>query len=176
MKNLIRQILKEEVEQVSLSEILAKLKKIYPKLDYCVSEDGNKLKIWAYYMSSFEDMGADPDHPEEFTESGIWVEGNDSGSYNIGTFNDFRDNDGTYYDSDIDTFTLPDILSYRKDYSLLGPPQAQSILKDIVSVLDYVLDVEPRGFRIGANDAGSKPNYEGRPKGDPSYAFEWRKC
>jgi len=74
MKNLIRQILKEEVEQVVLSEILTKLEKIYPKLDYCVSEDGNKLKIWTYYMSSFEDMGADPDQPEEFTESGVWLE------------------------------------------------------------------------------------------------------
>ena len=104
MKKLIRHILKEEVEKVSISEILTKLKKIYPKLDYCVSEDGNRIKIWTFYMSSFEDMGADPEHPEEFTESGVWVELNDTGGVNIGTFNDFRDTDGTYYDSDIDTF------------------------------------------------------------------------
>ena len=42
-------------------------------------------------MSSFEDMGADPDHPEEFTESGVWMELNDnSGGMDVGTFNDFR--------------------------------------------------------------------------------------
>ena len=106
MKNLIRQILKEEVEQVVLSEILTKLKKIYPKLDYCVSEDGNRLKIWTFYMSSFEDMGADPEHPEEFTESGVWMELNDNGGMDVGTFNDFRNNDGTYYDSDIDRLVV----------------------------------------------------------------------
>ena len=61
MKNLIRQILKEEVEEVGLRQILTKLKKIYPKLDYCLSEDGNRLKVYTYYMSSFEDMGADPE-------------------------------------------------------------------------------------------------------------------
>ena len=74
MKDRIRQILKEEIEKVSISDILPTLKKIYPELDYCVSEDGNKLKIWTFYMSSFEDMGADPHHPEEFTESGVWIE------------------------------------------------------------------------------------------------------
>ena len=155
MKKLIRHILKEEVEKVSISEILTKLKKIYPKLDYCVSEDGNRIKIWTFYMSSFEDMGADPEHPEEFTESGVWVELSDSGGVNIGTFNDFRDGDGTYYDSDIDT------LNYLSDYTT----KPQIVIKDIVSVLDYELEVD-YGY----------PNYEGRPKGSPSYAFEWRKC
>ena len=51
MKNLIRQILKEEVEEVGLRHILTKLKKIYPKLDYCVSEDGNRFKVYTYFMS-----------------------------------------------------------------------------------------------------------------------------
>ena len=155
MKNLIRQILKEEVEQVSLSEILTKLKKIYPKLDYCVSEDGNKLKIWTYYMSSFEDMGADPDQPEEFTESGVWLEVNDSGSLNVGTFNDFRDNDGTYYDSEI---------GFSQDVTSFST-EPTSLLKHIVKILDYELEV----------DYGD-PNYEGIPQGTPSHAFDWRKC
>jgi len=156
MKNLIRQILKEEVEQVVLSEILTKLEKIYPKLDYCVSEDGNKLKIWTYYMSSFEDMGADPDQPEEFTESGVWLEVNDSGSLNVGTFNDFRDNDGTYYDSDI---------GFSQDVTSFST-EPTSLLKHIVKILDYEFEIEYSGGN----------NYEGRPKGDPSHAFDWRKC
>ena len=45
MRDRIRQILKEEIEKVSISDILPTLKKIYPQLDYCVSEDGNRLKI-----------------------------------------------------------------------------------------------------------------------------------
>jgi len=143
MKNLIRQILKEEVEQVVLSEILTKLEKIYPKLDYCVSEDGNKLKIWTYYMSSFEDMGADPDQPEEFTESGVWLEV-------------FRDNDGTYYDSDI---------GFSQDVTSFST-EPTSLLKHIVKILDYEFEIEYSGGN----------NYEGRPKGDPSHAFDWRKC
>jgi len=156
MKNLIRQILKEEVEQVSLSDILTKLKKIYPKLDYCVSEDGNRIKIWTFYMSSFEDMGADPEHPEAFTESGVWIEVSETAGVNIGTFNDFRDTDGTYYDSDIDTFH--NVSGYST--------KPQSIIKDIVHVLDYELEA----------DGYEDPNYYGRPKGDPSHAFDWRKC
>ena len=155
MKKLIQQILKEEVEEISLSEILTKLKKIYPKLDYCVSEDGNRIKIWTFYMSSFEDMGADPEHPEEFTESGVWIELNETGKIDIGTFNDFRDNDGTYYDSDIDRLIVNITLSKPR----------QDIIKEIVKILDYELEV----------DYGD-PNYEGRPQGDPSHAFDWRKC
>ena len=155
MKNLIRQILKEEVEKVSISDILTKLKKIYPKLDYCVSEDGNRIKIWTFYMSSFEDMGADPEHPEEFTESGVWIKLNETGKIDIGTFNDFRDNDGTYYDSDRDPLG-----NVSWDYTT-----PTTIFRHIVNVLDYELEV----------DYGD-PNYEGRPKGSPSHAFEWRKC
>ncbi len=159
MKKLIRQILKEEVEQVSLSKILTKLKKIYPKLDYCVSEDGNRIKIWTFYMSSFEDMGADPDHPEEFTESGVWMELNDnSGGMDVGTFNDFRDNDGTYYDSDIDRLVV--------NISLSSSPQ--SILTTLIGVLDDELSVES-----GITGATTK-NYEGRPDGESG--FDWRKC
>jgi|6_EtaG_2_1085325.scaffolds.fasta_scaffold48226_3 hypothetical protein len=159
MKKLIRQILKEEVEQVSLSKILTKLKKIYPKLDYCVSEDGNRIKIWTFYMSSFEDMGADPEHPEEFTESGVWMELNDnSGGMDVGTFNDFRDNDGTYYDSDIDRLVV--------NISLSSSPQ--SILTTLIGVLDDELSVES-----GITGAATK-NYEGRPDGESG--FDWRKC
>ena len=158
MKKLIRQILKEEVEQVSLSDILTKLKKIYPKLDYCVSEDGNRMKIYTYYMSSFEDMGADPDHPEEFTESGVWLEVNDGGSLNVGTFNDFRNDDGTYYDTDI---------GFSQDItSFFSKPT--SLLKHITEVLDYELSVES-----GITGAATK-NYEGRPDGESG--FDWRKC
>ena len=156
MKKLIRQILNEEVEKVSISDILPTLKKIYPKLDYCVNEDGNRLKIWTFYMSSFEDMGADPEHPEEFTESGVWIEVSDTGGVNIGTFNDFRDTDGTYYDSDIDTFE--NVSGYST--------KPQSIIKDIIHVLDYELEA----------DGYEDPNYYGGPKGSPSHAFEWRKC
>ena len=157
MKNLIRQILKEEVE-VSLSQILTKLKKIYPKLDYCLSEDGNRLKIYTYYMSSFEDMGADPDQPEEFTESGAWLEVNDNGGMDVGTFNDFRNHDGTYYDSDIDRLVV--------NISLSSSPQ--SILTTLIGVLDYELSVES-----GITGAATK-NYEGRPDGVSG--FDWRKC
>ena len=156
MKKLIRHILKEEVEKVSISEILTKLKKIYPKLDYCVSEDGNRIKIWTFYMSSFEDMGADPEHPEEFTESGVWVKIHKGGGLDVGTFNDFRNNDGTYYDSDIDRLIV--------NITLSKPPQ--DIIKEIVKILDYELEIEHSGGN----------NYEGRPQGDPSHAFEWRKC
>ena len=157
MKNLIRHILKEEVEKVSISDILPTLKKIYPELDYCVSEDGNKLKMWTFYMSSFEDMGADPDHPEEFTESGVWIEVSETGGVNIGTFNDFRDNDGTYYDSDIDRLIV--------NITLSKPPQ--DIIKEIVKILDY---------ELGVDEIGRASNYVGRPQGEPSHAFEWRKC
>ena len=160
MKDRIRQILKEEIEKVSISDILPTLKKIYPELDYCVSEDGNKLKIWTFYMSSFEDMGADPDHPEEFTESGVWIKISKlTGGVNIGTFNDFRDNDGTYFDSDIDTFE--NVSGYST--------KPQSIIKDIVHVLDYELDVNTDAM-------GRESNYGGAPQGEPSHAFEWRKC
>ncbi len=157
MRDRIRQILKEEVEkEVSISDILPTLKKIYPELDYCVSEDGNKLKMWTFYMSSFEDMGADPDHPEEFTESGVWVKIHKGGGLDIGTFNDFRDNDGTYYDSDIDRLIV--------NITLSKPPQ--DIIKEIVKILDYELEA----------DGYEDPNYYGGPKGSPSHAFEWRKC
>jgi hypothetical protein len=156
MKNLIRQILKEEVEKVSISDILPTLKKIYPELDYCVSEDGNKLKIWTFYMSSFEDMGADPEHPEEFTESGVWVKIHKGGGLDVGTFNDFRNNDGTYYDSDIDRLIVNVALSAKP----------QDIIKEIVKILDYELEAH----------VYEDPNYYGRPKGSPSHAFEWRKC
>ena len=156
MKNLIRQILKEEVEKVSISDILPTLKKIYPELDYCVSEDGNKLKMWTFYMSSFEDMGADPDHPEEFTESGVWVKIHKGGGLDIGTFNDFRNTDGTYYDSDIDRLIVNVALSAKP----------QDIIKEIVKILDYELEAH----------VYEDPNYYGRPKGSPSHAFEWRKC
>jgi hypothetical protein len=156
MKKLIRQILKEEVEKVSISDILPTLKKIYPELDYCVSEDGNKLKIWTFYMSSFEDMGADPEHPEEFTESGVWVKIHKGGGLDVGTFNDFRNNDGTYYDSDIDRLIVNVALSAKP----------QDIIKEIVKILDYELEAH----------VYEDPNYEGRPKGDPSHAFDWRKC
>ena len=159
MKNLIRQILKEEVEQVVLSEILTKLKKIYPKLDYCVSEDGNRLKIWTFYMSSLEDMGADADHPEEFTESGVWVKVHKGGGLDVGTFNDFRNNDGTYYDSDIDPLG-----NVSWDYTN-GP---HNIIKYITDVLDYELSVES-GITGSAHD-----NYEGQPDGVSG--FDWRKC
>ena len=159
MKNLIRQILNEEVEKVSISDILPTLKKIYPELDYCVSEDGNKLKIWTFYMSSFEDMGADPDQPEEFTESGVWIEVIFTGGVNIGTFNDFRDGDGTYYDSDIDTI----------DLDLRYSPNPKRVIKDIVDVLDYELDVNMDAM-------GRESNYGGTPQGEPSHAFDWRKC
>jgi len=159
MKKLIRQILKEEVEKVSISKILTKLKKIYPKLDYCISEDGNRIKIWTFYMSSFEDMGADPEHPEEFTESGVWMELNDnSGGMDVGTFNDFRNNDGTYYDSDIDRLIV--------NISLSSSPQ--SILTTLIGVLDDELSVES-----GITGAATK-NYEGRPDGESG--FDWRKC
>ena len=160
MKKLIRQILKEEVEkEVSINDILPTLKKIYPELDYCISEDGNKLKMWTFYMSSFEDMGADPDHPEEFTESGVWVKIHNGGGLDIGTFNDFRDNDGTYYDSDIDRLIV--------NITLSKPPQ--DIIKEIVKILDYELDVNMDAM-------GMESNYGGRPQGEPSHAFEWRKC
>lgn len=159
MRNRIRHILKEEVEKVSISDILPTLKKIYPELDYCVSEDGNKLKMWTFYMSSFEDMGADPDHPEEFTESGVWVKIHKGGGLDIGTFNDFRDNDGTYYDSDIDRLIV--------NITLSKPPQ--DIIKEIVKILDYELDVNMDAM-------GMESNYGGRPQGEPSHAFEWRKC
>jgi hypothetical protein len=161
MKNIIRQILKEEVEEVeevSLSTILTKLKKLYPKLDYCVSEDGNRLKIWTFYMSSLEDMGADADHPEEFTESGVWIELSDNGRINIGTFNDFRNHDGTYYDIDTHTFG-----TVSWDYT-----KPRSIFKNITDVLDYELNVES-----GITGAATK-NYEGRPDGESG--FDWRKC
>ena len=159
MRDRIRQILKEEVEkEVSISDILPTLKKIYPELDYCVSEDGNKLKMWTFYMSRFEDMGADPDHPEEFTESGVWVKIHKGGGLDIGTFNDFRDNDGTYYDSDIDRLIV--------NITLSKPPQ--DIIKEIVKILDYELDVNV--------DAMGMESYYGGPKGSPSHAFEWRKC
>ncbi len=158
MKNLIRQILKEEVEQVSLSKILTKLKKIYPKLDYCVSEDGNRFKVYTYFMSSFEDMGADPDHPEEFTESGVWVKIHKGGGLDVGTFNDFRNNDGTYYDSDIDRLIVNIALSQKPQY----------IIKNITDVLDYELSVES-----GITGADTK-NYEGRPDGESG--FNWREC
>ena len=159
MKNLIRHILKEEVEKVSISDILPTLKKIYPELDYCVSEDGNKLKMWTFYMSSFEDMGADPDHPEEFTESGVWVKIHKGGGLDIGTFNDFRNNDGTYYDSDIDRLIVNITLSKPR----------QDIIKEIVKILDYELDVN-------VDAMGMESNYGGAPQGEPSHAFEWRKC
>ena len=158
MKNLIRQILKEEVEEVGLSQILTKLKKIYPKLDYCVSEDGNRLKIYTYYMSSFEDMGADPEIDEEFTESGVWMELNDNGGMDVGTFNDFRNNDGTYYDSDIDRLVV----------NISSSSSPQSILTTLVEVLDYELSVES-----GITGAATK-NYEGRADGVSG--FDWRKC
>ena len=158
MKNLIGQILKEEVEQVSLSEILTKLKKIYPKLDYCVSEDGNRFKVYTYFMSSFEDMGADPDHPEEFTETGVYIELSGDGRINIGTFNDFRNHDGTYYDSDIDPL---------RGITPSGTSPT-SIFKYIIDVLDYELSVE------GGITAGHGNNYEGRPDGVSG--FNWRKC
>jgi hypothetical protein len=160
MRDRIRQILKEEVEkEVSISDILPTLKKIYPELDYCVSEDGNRLKIWTFYMSSFEDMGADPHQPEEFTESGVWVKIHKGGGLDIGTFNDFRDNDGTYYDSDIDRLIV--------NITLSKPPQ--DIIKEIVKILDYELDVN-------VDAMGMESNYGGAPQGDPSHAFEWRKC
>ena len=158
MKNLIRQILKEEVEKVSLSEIITKLKKIYPKLDYCISEDGNRLKIWTFYMSSLEDMGADADHPEEFTETGVWIELNDNGGMDVGTFNDFRNHDGTYYDSDIDRLVV----------NISSSSSPQSILTTLVEVLDYELSVES-----GITGAATK-NYEGQPDGESG--FDWRKC
>lgn len=158
MKNLIRQILKEEVEEVGLGQILTKLKKIYPKLDYCLSEDGNRFKVYTYYMSSFEDMGADPDQPEEFTESGVWVELSDHGGINIGTFNDFRNHDGTYYDIDTDTFE--NVSGYST--------KPTSIFKNITDVLDYELSVES-----GITGAATK-NYEGQPDGVSG--FDWRKC
>jgi len=160
MKKLIRHILKEEVEkEVSISDILPTLKKIYPELDYCVSEDGNKLKMWTFYMSSFEDMGADPDHPEEFTESGVCVKIHKGGGLDIGTFNDFRNTDGTYYDSDIDRLIVNITLSKPR----------QDIIKEIVKILDYELDVN-------VDAMGRESNYRGRPQGEPSHAFEWRKC
>ena len=158
MKNIIRQILKEEVVQISLSEILTKLKKIYPQLDYCVSENGNRVKIYTYYMSSFEDMGADSDQPEEFTEMGVYIELSDHGHINIGTFSDFRNDDGTYYDSDMDPL---------RGITPSGTPPA-SIFKYIIDVLDYELSVES-----GITGADTK-NYEGRPDGVSG--FDWRKC
>ena len=160
MKNLIRQILKEEVEEVGLRQILTKLKKIYPKLDYCLSEDGNRLKIYTYYMSSFEDMGADPEHPEEFTETGVWIDIRhySNGGINIGTFNDFRNHDGTYYDSDIDPL---------RGITPSGTSPT-SIFKYITDVLDYELNVDS-GLTGSAHD-----NYEGRADGVSG--FNWRKC
>ena len=160
MKNLIRQILKEEVEEVGLRHILTKLKKIYPKLDYCLSEDGNRLKVYTYYMSSFEDMGADPDQPEEFTETGVWIDIRhySNGGINIGTFNDFRNHDGTYYDSDIDTFE--NVSGYS------STPTA--IFKNITDVLDYELNVDS-GITGASHD-----NYDGRPDGESG--FNWREC
>ena len=158
MKNLIRQILKEEVEQVVLSEILSKLKKIYPKLDYCLSEDGNRVKIYTYYMSSFEDMGADPEIDEEFTETGVYIELSGDGRINIGTFNDFRNHDGTYYDSDIDPL---------RGITPSGTSPT-SIFKYITDVLDYELNVDS-GLTGSAHD-----NYEGRADGVSG--FNWRKC
>jgi len=164
MKNIIRQILKEEVEEVeevSLSTILTKLKKLYPKLDYCMSEDGNKLKVYTYYMSSFEDMAADPDEKEEFTETGVWIELSDNGRINIGTFNDFRNHDGTYYDIDTHTFG-----TVSWDYT-----KPKSIFKNITDVLDYELDVEVDPVDLYGR---KEPNYEGRPYGEPG--FDWREC
>ena len=158
MRHSIRQILKEEVAQVSISEILTKLKKIYPKLDYCVSEDGNRGKIYTYYISSFEDMGADPEIDEEFTEIGVWIALNDIGEIGIGTFNDFRNDDGTYYDSDMDPL---------RGITPSGTPPA-SIFKYIIDVLDYELSVES-----GITGADTK-NYEGRADGVSG--FNWRKC
>jgi hypothetical protein len=39
----------------------------------------------------------------------------------------------------------------------------------MVKILDYELDVN-------VDAMGRESNYRGRPQGEPSHAFEWRKC
>ena len=43
------------------------------------------------------------------------------------------------------------------------------VIKDIVDVLDYELDVNMDAM-------GRESNYGGTPQGEPSHAFDWRKC
>jgi hypothetical protein len=152
MKKIICKILKEEVESGSLREILKRLKKLYPKLDYCISDDGKKIKVYVYYGSNYDDMVKADEDKEEFHEAGVIVQLNDNGTLSVGSFNDYRAYDGKYFDKDVNFYGF----------------EGDNDFKFLIKSLDYELQVDP--------DPRTKSglNYEGYPHGWS--AFEWREC
>ncbi len=152
MKNIIRQILKEEIESGSLIEILKRLKKLYPKLDYCISDDGKKIKVYTYYGSNYDDMVKADEDKEEFHEAGVIAQLHDNGTLGVGSFNDYRAYDGKYFDKDVNFYGF----EMDRDFKFL------------IKSLDYELQVDPDPR------TKSEPNYAGIPHGWSG--FKWREC
>lgn len=101
MRNVIQKILKEETSNGKRDKIdafLKLLKRIYPKIDYCIDPD-DRLKIYMWYDHNepggiFKETGLmlDPIPPP----SDFWV---------VGEFSDYRnDDDGTYDDTDVEVY------------------------------------------------------------------------
>ena len=95
MKNIIRKILKEEItksKRDKIDNLVKRLKKLYPKLDYCVGND-DKLQVYTNY----EETGGNG----VFTETGLIFDPIEPPSdfWMIGEFSDYREIDnGEYID------------------------------------------------------------------------------
>ena len=99
MKNIIRKILKEEItksKRDKINNIVKRLNKLYPRLDYCIGKD-DTLQVYTYY--------------EERADVGIFMERGlifkpinpPSDFWKIGEFTDYREFEtGKYVDRSVD--------------------------------------------------------------------------
>ncbi len=101
MKNIIRKILKEEKKeetssyQGKIDNLLKKLLKLYPKLDYCIGSGA--VQIYTYY-DQYEESRI-------FVEKGMILEpiAPPSDFWKIGEFTDYRDEEtGEYEDREVE--------------------------------------------------------------------------
>jgi hypothetical protein len=135
----------------SITALTNRLKKIYPKLDYCIGVD-NMLKVYTLYDRSSEGSGL-------VMEVGGLIEYDSPEYFNIGTFVDYRQvTDGTYESTSAEFSDSP-----------LGVVSLDAVdAVDFKGVIDHLDRLYTGGVRI-------HNNYYGDPRGDKPM-FDWRDC
>lgn len=142
-----------------IMSLVNRLKKIYPKLDYCIGED-NMLKVYTLYDKSIKSNISNPSQGEGiFMEIGALIEYDSTEYFNIGTFTDYRQvTDGSYESTSAEFSDAP-----------LGVASLNVVdAVDFKGVIDHLDKLYTGGFRI-------HNNYYGNPRGDKPM-FDWRDC
>ena len=130
-----------------IDNLLKRLKKLYPKLDYCIGND-DTLQVYTNYEGR-----ADSGIYSIFIEKGLIFKPIEPPSdfWRIGEFNDYREEEtGEYVDRVVDMVD-------------------RSPEEKVIMWLDHEFGLNDGGTIIGT------PHYYGDPYGDEPM-FDWRKC